>query len=108
MGHRSKRKKLEIEFIDGFQKRTTQDVIDALNEKTFYFDMLGRSIYLDVQGINLPKKLINRFELVPNPVRDNDWLAQYNEPGQSCNQLLWKQPIIPKKSLGITKFIYFV
>lgn len=53
--------------------------------------------------------MVNIFQLVPNPTTENDWLAQFNEPGQSCVQFMRREKsIIEEKSLGLKKFIYYI
>lgn len=93
---------VEIAFRRGFRKRTKQEIIDILNES------LGKKHQNEKLNKIKLVKLVEKFKLISNPQSDQDWLAQYNEPGQTCVQFIRETPCEPKTELGKTKFIYYI
>jgi archaemetzincin len=90
----------EIKFKRGFRKRTKKEIIDILKES------LGKKHNNPKQNDELIR-LVEIVPLVSNPLNDQDWLAQYNEPGQTCFQFLRHMPYEPKIE-DRKKYIYYI
>ena len=92
--------KNKIRFKRGFIKPDKAKILRAL--KTIGF----KKHYS--KNDKLLENMVSCFKPLPEPQNNLDWLAQFSEIGQDCNEYLEMHPISNKKSIGDTKFIYYI
>ena len=83
-----------IKFHRGFKRKTKKDVLT----------LLTKSIQKKHQKSDQFLKLVKQFKLIPQPTDELDWLSQFNERGQTCEEFMKTTPI----ELGSEIFLYFV
>jgi len=86
---------MKPKFKRGFKKKTINETIEILKKSI-------------KKKINTPNKifvnLLKQFNSISEPTHELDWLAQYNEQGQTCIDFLQSCPIDEKQEL----FIYYI
>jgi archaemetzincin len=94
-------KKDIVKFARGFKIATKETIHKALKitikkqeQKTKYENLL--------------LKLIDKFKLIPKPTNDLDWLAQFREIGQTCQDFHKSCPVTNENKIGEKTFIYYV
>jgi archaemetzincin len=96
---RQTRQKL-IKFARGFKIPTKDSIHKALKTTT--------TKNKNYKHENILLKLVDHFKPLPLPTNDLDWLAQFCEIGQSCQDFIKWSPIRLENDIGIKKFIYYV
>ena len=94
-------KKKAIKFARGF-KIPTNDIIHKALATTINKNR-GKNQYE-----NLLLKLVDHFKPIPSPTNDLDWLSQFREIGQTCQDYIKWCPISKNEKIGETHFIYYV
>jgi archaemetzincin len=60
-----------------------------------------------VKHVRIFETVLTHFKQLPKPTDELDWLAQFNEQPQSCDQFLTNTPV-SSKEIGHTRFIYYI
>ena len=90
-----------IKFARGFQVPTKDIIHKAL--KTINRDRRKKN-----KSEEILIKLIDHFNPLPSPTNNLDWLAQFREIGQTCQEFSKHCPLSTRDKLGREKFIYYV
>lgn len=87
-----------VKFRRGFKKNSKKDIIQLL-QKTICKSRIKTDTFV---------KLVDKFKLIPEPNDELDWLAQFNERAQACDQFVEDAPFYSPEDLGSKLFIYYV
>ena len=88
-----------VKFKRGFKKKTNSEVIQLLNKTIDKSNRIKNESFV---------KLVKQFKLISEPSDELDWLAQYNEPGQTCEEFFSTAPFDSPNDLGTKTFIYYI
>jgi archaemetzincin len=106
MSHRNRRN--VIEFHPRFKPPTSESILKILRPTESAHKTKKSSRRLSTEKhVKIFESLLGHFAKLPKPTDELDWLAQFNERPQSCDQFLTNTPVSTSE-IGHTRFIYYI
>lgn len=104
----SPKRKATISFHRLFKKPTHESILDILQPSKQILKKKLRNKPITTSSDQFLVSLLPHFSDLPEPSDEADWLVNYNEHAQTCENFVKDTPVIDKKDLGYQRFIYYI